>query len=174
MFKEINILKIFFEEPAREFNVREVARILKIAPATASKELGRFAKANILNQRKERMFLLYKADLGSQDYRDLKVYYLLHKIREMGLIDALNNFYLKPAIILFGSAAAGMDTETSDIDLLVISEKVTEFDVKAKFEKKLKRKLQIIPVKNISDLKNEHLINNVLNGHKIQGNIKWI
>ena len=39
MFKELNTMKIFLEEPNREFNIREASRILKIAPATASKEL---------------------------------------------------------------------------------------------------------------------------------------
>jgi len=123
MFKELNILKLFFEEPGREFNVREVARLAKTAPATASAKLKEFEKNSILKHRKERMLGLYKADLESASYRDLKVYYSIRKIRESGLIESFNEFYIKPTIILFGSCSKGIDTETSDMDIVIISEK---------------------------------------------------
>ena len=174
MFKKLNILKIFFEEPTREFNVREVARILKIAPATASKELKELVKQSILKETKQKIFNLYKANLESDFYRDLKIYYNLRKIKDSGLLEALNKFYLKPTIVLFGSVASGLDTETSDFDLLIISEKIKEFPESRKFEKKLNRKLQIFVVENIKELKNKHLINNIINGITLQGKIKWI
>ena len=169
----IDTLKIFFEEPSREFNVREISRILKISPATASKELKELARRNFLKERKERIFILYKANLESDDYKDLKLYYNVRKLRESGLIDALNRFYLKPAIILFGSAVHGLDTETSDFDLLVISEKTKEFPDTKKFEEKINRRLQLLVVRDLKDLKNQYLISNVLNGMTMQGNIRW-
>jgi len=174
MFKELNILKLFFERPSKEFNVREVARILNISPATASKELGKLAKKGILKERKEKPLKLYKANLEDNFYRDLKLFYNIRKIRNYGLIDALNRFYLKPTIVLFGSASRGEDTETSDFDLLVICEKTKEFIELKIFEKKIKRKLQLFVVKDIKELKNKHLVNNVLNGVILQGKIKWI
>lgn len=174
MFKELNTLRLFFEEPNREFNVREVARLLKISPATASKELKILAKEGLLKEREERILKLYRANLESDIYKDTKVFYNIRKIKDSGLLDALNRFYSKPAVILFGSAASGLDTEASDFDLLIISEKTKEFLEINKFEKKLKRKLQLFIVKNIKDLRNEHLINNVINGITLQGKIKWI
>ncbi len=174
MFKEFNIMKIFFEEPIREFNVRELARILKIAPATASKNLKEFAKKGFLKQRKERFLDLYKANMDNDLYRDFKIFYNIRKIKDSGLIDALNKFYLKPSVILFGSSAYGLDTETSDIDLLIMSEKTIDFPNIKIFEKKLNRKLQLFVYKDIKKVKNEHLTNNILNGITIQGKIKWI
>ena len=174
MFKELNILKLFFEEPTKEFNVREVGRLLKIAPATASKELKLSVAEGLLKERKERILTLYKSNLENELYRDIKIFYNLQKVKNSGLIDALNSFYLKPTIVLFGSCASGTDTETSDFDLLVISEKIKEFPEIKKYEKKLNRKLQLFAVKKIKDLKNNHLINNIINGITIQGNIKWI
>ena len=173
MIKNINILTPFLEEPNREFNVRELARIINISPATSSKELKKLAKKGILKGRKERMLLLFKSNLDSEAYRDLKTYHTIKKLKETKLIEILNKFYLKPTIILFGSASQGLDTETSDIDLLVISEKTKLLET-TKFEKKLKRNIHIIPTKNIKDLKNPHLINNILNGITIQGMVKWI
>lgn len=174
MFKELNTLKIFFEEPNREFNVREAARILKISPANASNQMKSFAKMGILKERRDRILNLYKADLEEDSYRDLKIFYNLRKIRDSGLLDALNKFYLKPTIVLFGSVVTGLDTETSDFDLLVISEKTDQFKDREIFEKKINRKLQIFVVNNVKNLKNLHLINNVLNGITIQGKLKWI
>jgi len=173
MFKELNSLKLFFEKPTRWFNTREVARLLKIAPATASKELKRLSKLDLLNERKERMLNLYSANLDNE-YKDVKVYYNIRKLKESGLIDALNQFYLKPKIILFGSCAYGLDVETSDFDLLIVSEKLKDFPSTKLYEKKINRALQIFVVKEIKDLKNNHLINNVLNGINIQGQLKWI
>ena len=174
MFKKLNILKIFLEEPSREFNVREVARLLKISPATASKELKNLVKEDILKERKERMLNLYKANIGNDLYKDIKIFYNIRKLKESRIVSTLNKFYLKPTIIMFGSCASGMDTETSDFDLLIISEKTKEFPEIKKFEKKLNRKLQLFVVKEIKDLRNKHLINNILNGVIIQGRIKWI
>jgi DNA-binding transcriptional ArsR family regulator len=173
MFKELNILKIFFESPAKEFNVREAARALNIAPATASSQLKLFAKEGFLSERKERNLILYKANLDNPAYTEAKRYYNVLKIRESGIIEELDKFYIKPAIIMFGSASEGLDVENSDIDLVIISENTKHMNVE-KFEKKLNREIQLFAIKNIKDLQNPHLINNALNGTVIQGEIKWI
>ncbi len=174
MFNELNLLKIFFEEPTREFNVREFARILKIAPATASKQLEVLTTFGLLSQRKDRLFHFYKANLDNEFYRDVKIFYNLRKIKDSGLLDQLNDFYLKPTLVLFGSFASGLDTETSDIDLFIFSENVKEFDKREQFQKKLKREIQIFVEKDIKHIKNKHLINNLLNGIVLQGKLKWI
>ncbi len=174
MFKILNILRLFFEEPNCEFNVREVARISKIAPATASKNLKKLNELHILQTRQERTLKLYKANIESDSYRDLKVYYSIRKIKTCGLIAELNKTYLKPTIILFGSTADGLDTETSDFDFVIISETTKEFPKLKKFEQLLGRKLQIFAVTDLKEIKNKHLINNILNGLVLQGAIKWI
>jgi len=172
MFKELNILKIFFESPTKEFNVREAARILNIAPATASSQLKSFAKNGFILERKERNLILYKANLENSEYIEAKKYYNMLKIRESGIIEELDRFYIKPTIILFGSASEGLDIENSDIDLVIISENTKLMNVE-KFEKKLNREVQMFAVKNIKDLGNPHLINNIINGTVLQGEIKW-
>ncbi len=173
MFKKLNIIRIFLEEPNREFNVREAARILRISPATASKDLRNFVKQGLLKLRKERIFHLYMANTENDCYKDLKIFYNIKKIKDSGLIDALNKYYLKPAIVLFGSASRGEDTETSDLDLVVVSEKTKEFPKLKKFEQKIRKKIQLFRVKNIKELRNKHLVNNVLNGIVLQGRLKW-
>jgi len=173
MFKELNTLKIFFESPTRDFNVREVARILKTTPGTASTRLSSFSKEGFLKQRKERNFIFYKANLENEIYTDAKIFYNIKKIKGSGLIEELNKFYLKPTIVLFGSCSNGLDVENSDIDLLIISEKKSNLNQIKKYEKKLNRNIQLFVFRKVKDLKNEHLVNNVLNGIILQGELKW-
>ncbi len=173
MFQEINNLKPFLESPLRDLGVREYARATKISPATASRILKEYAKKGILKEKKERTFILYKANGENELYRDIKIFYNLRKIKDSGLLESLNQFYLKPTIIFFGSGAKGEDLEESDFDLVIISEKTKEFPEEKIFEKKINRRLQLFKVKNLKELKNEHLINNVLSGITIQGQIQW-
>ncbi|MCK5373402.1 MAG: nucleotidyltransferase domain-containing protein [Candidatus Aenigmarchaeota archaeon] len=174
MFKEIYTLRPFFEAPNTEFNVREIARILKITPATASKRLKDLKSTGFIKYRKERILDLYKADLGSEIYRNLKTYYTIQQLNDTGLLEALNRFYLKPAIVLFGSASKGMDTKDSDIDLLIITENIKVLPDQKKYEQKLKRKIQLFTHKSIKEIRNEHLVNNMANGITLQGNVEWI
>lgn len=174
MFKELNTLKLFFENPSKKYNVREVARILGINPSTASNYLKDLEKKKILKYEKDKLYDFYQANIDSLEYRDLKLYYSIRKIRDSGLIEELNKFYLKPTIILFGSVSTGYDVEDSDIDLVVLSEKKNVFKKKKNYEILLKRELQIFLINDLKDLKNEHLINSVLNGIVLQGEIKWI
>jgi len=174
VLKCMKVLKLFLEQPSQEFNVREISRLLKISPATASAKLKKLEEQGILKKRKTRQLHLYKANLENDLYKDLKTFYNIRKLKESGLINALNKFYLKPTIILFGSTVYGLDDQTSDVDLLIITEKTKNFPHAKEYEKKLNRPLQLLVVKNIRELKNKHLINNVLNGVIIQGGIKWI
>lgn len=174
MFKELNNLCIFFEAPTQEFSVREVAKLLKIVPATASKQLKLFEKEGILKYRKERILDLYSANLESDVYRDLKMYYNLTQLRNSGLIESLNKRYLKPTLILLGSFSKGLDTEESDIDLVIISEVTKEFPERKHYENVLRRTIHLFLVKDIKELKNTHLINSILNGVVVQGELRWI
>lgn len=173
MFNEINVVALFFEEPTREFNVREYARLQKISPATASKRLKKLAKQGFLSFRKERIIDLYKANMESTSYTDLKLYYNIRKMRESGIIEAINEFYLKPAVVFFGSGSEGLDTEDSDFDLLIISEKKSELSKLRIYEKKLNRRVQLLVHKSIKEVRNHHLLSNIHKGIVIQGEVKW-
>ena len=173
MFDELNNLKLFFEEPTREFGVREAARLLKLSPATASTRLKEFSKEGILKERADHNLLLFRANIEDDGYKDLKVYYNIRKLKGSGLITALDDFYLRPTIVLFGSMSFGMDAQGSDCDLLIISENTKEFKDLKKFEAKLRRPIQLHVYKNISDIPNTHLISNILNGIRLQGRVSW-
>ena len=60
------------------------------------------------------------------------------------------------------------------MDILIISENKSEFTKTKKYESKLERSLQLFVYTDIKEIKNKHLLNNMLNGIIIQGRIKWI
>lgn len=163
----------FLDEPTREFNVRELARLLRISPTTASAHLRRYAGAGILREARNRNLRLYRANLESAHCRDIKVFRTVRKLRDSGLMDALDGFYLSPTVILFGSASTGYDTGASDIDLVIVSDTSKAFPRQPEFERKLGRDLQIFAVKALKDLKNEHLIANAIDGITLQGGKTW-
>jgi len=172
MFKELNIMRLFFDEPSREFGVREAAKLLDVAPATASKDLAELAENGFLKVREDRRMILYSANIDSDNYRDLKVFYTIRMLKEKGFIDAINRFYNKPSIILFGNCAQGTDKELSDLGIVVLADKVDIFPEKDSFEKTFGRKIQLLAVHNIPELKNSDLIDSVVNGKILQGHIE--
>ena len=88
------------------------------------------------------------------------------RIKESGLLDYLDKECVPEVIILFGSASRGEDIKGSDIDLyLQCMEKKLDLN---KFEKKLKRKINLFFGKNFDRL-SEELKKNIINGGKIKG-----
>ena len=87
----------------------------------------------------------------------------IKQIYDSGLRDYLINEYSNPVIILFGSFSKGEDIENSDIDLYLgmLSKKEIKLE---KFEKILKRKIQIFRYSNLKQINNIHLANNIING----------
>ena len=84
-------------------------------------------------------------------------------IFESGLLDYIVKEYFNPVIVLFGSYSKGEDVEDSDIDLYIETPKKQEFNLQ-KFEKILNRKIQVFNYRNIKEVPNHHLSNNIING----------
>lgn len=171
MFDNKNILKLFFIDPVGEYSVREVARKLNISPSTASTHLKELEKRKLITSRRFKNLLLYKANLDNSNFRILKISYTLYSLVESGFINEVNRSYLMPTIILYGSAAKGMDTLTSDIDLCIITHfkerKIKNISI---YEEALKRSLHIVVVESINEL--GHLKKEIIEeGIIIQGDI---
>ena len=172
MIKKINNLKIFFEEPEKEFHLREIARIMNKNPVTIKRFLDEFVKKGILFLKKERKFHLYSSNSESPDYKELKRQYNKEKLIDSGLIDFLKKEFNLPTIILFGSFEKGEDNKNSDIDMCIISETKKEIFIE-KYEKIINKKIQL-HIFNHEEfkklkIKNKDLFINVINGYKLSG-----
>jgi predicted nucleotidyltransferase len=168
MLNIINELKLFFEDCYRRINVREYSRIMKISPPTASKLLLEYSKMGLLLKEEYRNYIFYYANKNSKDFVDLSRIYWRSRLLEV--INYLNSSLSNPTIILFGSLAKAEVKEDSDIDLCVIAEK-KEIET-SKFEKKLKRKIQLFFFSSSKDINSSELTNNILNGYILKGRIK--
>lgn len=151
-----NILRVYFENPEREFTVREISNLTKIPRATAHKRINELKKEDY-----------FKRDLF---FRIKKVNYYVEELFSSGLIDYLIDELNPSCIILFGSFRKGDSDNTSDIDLFVESSLKKKLDLK-KFERKLKHKIDLFLESNLNNL-NNNLLNNVVNGIKLYGSFK--
>jgi len=172
MFREINTTKIFFEEPEREFHLREIARIFKKNPVTIKKRLDELIKKDILSLKKIGKFYFYSSNVTNENYKELKRQYNREKLLNSGLIEYLKDKFNLPTMIIFGSFEKGEDNKNSDIDMCLLTETKKEINTD-KYEKVLKRKIQLHlfsdkEFKNLR-LRNKGLFENIINGYKIYG-----
>ncbi len=168
MLKIFNSLKPFFEDCYRRINVREYARLRRISPPTASKLLQAYRREGLLKKEQERIYDYYFANKDSQLFMGLGRLYWRSVLEKAGLLDFFQKEFLSPLIILFGSLSKAETKPGSDIDIAVFTPTKKEIDV-SKFEKKLKRKIQLFVFKDRDDVKNPELLNNMLNGYKLSG-----
>lgn len=162
------ILDVFFDYPAKEFHIRELARKSRISAPTVLLAVNRLLKCNIVEVRKKGNMKIVKA-AGTLEFLRAKRMGNIEHLYESGLVDYLNDLYDKPkAVILFGSFSRGDDTEKSDIDIAVITTHHKDPRLDA-FEKKLNRKISVheVDIKRMS----REFYSNLINGVVMEGAI---
>lgn len=171
MYEKIDILKPFFNEPNREFHIRELARILKINQMTAKKYLEQLKKEDFLLETKSKYVKNYKANLDKEKFREYKRFFNIQNLINSGLIDYLDKEFAYPVVVLFGSFERGEDSINSDIDIFILSETKKELNLE-QFKEKLGRNvhLHVYSEKEYEKLKakNPHLVNNIANGRVLR------
>jgi predicted nucleotidyltransferase len=167
------IIGQFFDNPEREFYIREIARIVKKSPTTVSAKLDELVKKGILLREKKLNHCLFKANTENRVYRREKLVYNLAFVQNNLLDFLVEEFNFPQAIILFGSFAKAENDLNSDIDLLVVSSSKKNINLK-KFEEKIKRKIQLFvhSKEDIDKMKktSPELVNSWVNGIKLYGN----
>jgi hypothetical protein len=143
MYEKLDIMKYFFEEPYRGFHIRELARMCKMNPMTIKSKLQGFLKENIIIIEKTNLYNQYKSNTESKQFKNMKLFYNLEKIRLSGLVEHLEKKLDYPTIILFGSFSRAEDTPKSDIDIAVISPVKDKIDISI-FEKAVNREIQML------------------------------
>ena len=160
MGQEKKILKLFFEQPAKSFQIREIAKLTKIPKTTVNRYLNDLLKEKLIKKEKEGVFPSYRSNETNFYYKFYKKIYFLEDIYKSGLIDYLESTLHPKSIILFGGFAKAEYTRESDIDLFIQAE---EQSIElSSFEKKLKHKIHLFFEKNLNNLSKE-LFNNILN-----------
>lgn len=163
---KLTMLRLFFENPIKEYGIRELSRLIKINHTTVRQYLNKFVKEGYLLFRQDRIYSLYRLNLNKKTL-NLKLYYNLEKLRESNLIEDLEKFYDYPTIILFGSYSQAMDDDKSDVDIAIITKISKKFSVD-KYEKQINRKISLHMFK---ELKKSNLTKSICNGIVLSGEI---
>lgn len=172
MFTKTNrnkVMELFLLNPDKQFHLREIARLSGLSPAGALKISRKLEKEGLVLREKTRVTDNYIANVENKEYIALKKAFNIYNIFSCGIIGELKNKYLPEAIVLFGSYARGEDTEKSDVDIAVITEKRKSPDM-TKYEKVLKRKINIHEIK--LQKASREFKNNLTNGITLCGFLK--
>ncbi len=170
-----NIKKIikeyFFVNPSAKFRVREIERTLNLPLPSVIRYCKELKNEGILTTIKTGKVVFYTSDRANNNFLLEKKLYNLKSLYICGLVNFLRFELSNPVIILFGSYARGEDIENSDIDLYIETPSKKNVNTK-KFEEFLKRDIQIFIHKNIREIKNKNLANNIVNGIMLNGFIE--
>ncbi len=141
----VNILEEFLLNTGREYHIRELARIVDVTPIYVQKELKNLESLGLLDSRKKGNMVLYKLRAKSPIAEDLKRIFLKTESIGQAIMKDFDARKIKFAFI-FGSFAKGVETTTSDVDLLIIGD-VNEDDVLrsiSKTERRIGREINFI------------------------------
>ncbi|HLC88978.1 MAG TPA: nucleotidyltransferase domain-containing protein [Candidatus Nanoarchaeia archaeon] len=163
--KQDSLKELFFNFPQKVFGLRELSRLSGTPKSTLHRELKYWIKAKLIKFA-EKGYIANESDFW---YRLEKRNFLLQQIYNSGLIDYLQKHTFPQVIILFGSGAKGEYAQKSDLDIFLLA-KEKSLDLR-KFEKRLKRKTNLLFKDNLNQL-NSELLNNIINGYKLSGYIK--
>jgi predicted nucleotidyltransferase len=141
----VNILGKFLLNTGKEYHIRELARIVDTTPIYVQKELKNLESLGLLDRRKKGNMMLYKLRVKSPIAEDLKRIFLKTESIGQVIMKDLDTRKIKFAFI-FGSFAKGVETQTSDVDVLMIGD-VKEDDIMrsiSKTERRIGREINFI------------------------------
>lgn len=163
------VLSAFFNNPMKDYGLRELSREVKIAPKSVKNYLKQFVQKKMIIEKIANNLPIYKANRENKEFLFYKKINNQNIIKESGLVDYVYDFCLPDTIILFGSFSKGEDIKESDIDIYVQSkEKKLLLE---KYEKITGRKINMLFSPDFSKLSSE-LKNNIINGILIKGYLK--
>jgi predicted nucleotidyltransferase len=163
-------LEVFFTNPTQKHNLMDISRRIKIAHTSVKRNLMQLVRTGLVIETVEkkgmRKFPIYVANLNNNLFKRRKRIYNIDSFLNSGLIESVEEKIMPKSVVVFGSYQRGEDTEESDIDVFIES-KEEHLNLK-KFERKLKRKIQLHFNPDFKSYPTE-LKNNILNGVVVFG-----
>lgn len=164
-YSTYKVMEVFFNDPYKNFQLREISRIVNIDHKAVITHLKRLVKLGMIKEDKETLYKSYKANIN-EHFKNMKRAFNLVRIYESGVVDHIFDKAIPKSITLFGSYEKGTDTIKSDIDLYVDA-KEQNIEL-TKYEKILNRKISILFKGKMSD----ELKENLTNGIVLKGNLR--
>lgn len=174
----MRVLNEFLQTPTKRFQLRELSRLTKLSTTAVKRLLVALVDEELIKETHEKNYYFFEANRGNERYKLVKKLVLIYSLESDGVLTCLCRALNHPeAVILFGSASHGEDTENSDIDLFVLSEVKRHLSLKA-FEKALKRRINVLIMNKkefeAAKSKNPELVNNLVNGILLRGYLEVV
>ena len=115
------VLALLFEQPARRFYLRELARLTGISTGALQNELSALGRADLVDRSRDGNRVTYRANAAHPVFGELQA--IVHKT--CGLPGLLRQA-IEPLAsqidfaAVYGSVAKGVDHARSDVDLLIV------------------------------------------------------
>lgn len=172
------ILRFLCIKAMQTFNLRSIAKSLKVTPTAVSNALKDLKNSGLVSVERSKKMNLMSIKLNRENRAaiEFKRAENLRLIYESGLADFLYNGFPGCTVILFGSYSKGYDVwaeakeHGSDIDIAVIGSKEKDIGLTG-FDKRLERRINL----NFYDSwKNIHkdLKDNILDGITLVGGVE--
>lgn len=175
---QARIFQFLCVHSGQQFNLRAIAKQLKVSPTAVSNVLPDLEKDGLIKIEKSKTMNLMSISLNRDSESAIKMKRVenLRAIYDSGLDNFLLNEFSGCTIILFGSYSRGEDVyygkeddRSSDVDIAIIGTKEKNLDLSV-FEDKIERKISLNFYASWNDI-HKNLKNNILNGITLHGGI---
>ena len=134
------VLGVLFGDPSRSFYASEIITLVGSGTGAVQRELQRLASAGLVTVRRIGKQKHYQANPSAPVFQELRTLVLKTSGLADVLLAALEPFAAKiRAAFVFGSIAKDQDTARSDVDLMVVSDRITYADLFIALEDASKR-----------------------------------
>jgi predicted nucleotidyltransferase len=114
------LVRLLFADPAKEFHLRELARLSKLSVGTLQTEVRRLFGAGLLTSRRDGNRLYYRANIIHPIFPELQSLALKTTGLRDQLAEALTGLPGVELAFVFGSQASGASGAASDVDVFVV------------------------------------------------------
>lgn len=175
MNKEIDILKLFFNEPTKQWHFEEILKAAHISRPQAALWLKKGIQEGLILRTKPRgKQPYYVADYQNPHYQIKKRLFALQMLEKVGFLSHLNSLPKVKTVILFGSLNRWDWHTESDIDVFMYGDP-TGLEL-PKYRIALHREIETFVCKDREELKkyNPALLHNVAEGYVIKGSLDFM
>ncbi|MBS1268512.1 MAG: hypothetical protein MAG458_01241 [Nitrosopumilus sp.] len=117
----IQLLKFLLLNQTQEYYLHELADKAGVSASTALRELNKIQPLNLITKSSQGHITYYKINRNCIIFEELKRIFLKFELTDEIISKEIKKFNIKYALI-YGSFARGTETETSDMDLLIIGD----------------------------------------------------
>lgn len=116
----VKILSLLLFRPTEGYHLRDIARRTGFSPPYVKKELEKLTKIGLVSETTRGNLRIYQANKASILYEDLRRMFLKTELLGPTLATLFDERKSVRYALLYGSFASGKETESSDVDILVI------------------------------------------------------